>query len=244
MKKPIFLLAAALLIGSGTKAESFVERKITQPNIIAHVELDPDEVIAKYIQAVGGIDKISKVKSAYVLTEADFQGTVIETIVKSDSENGRLKQETKVMGQVQQKMILKDGKGFVEMGGQTQDLPKEMFELSKSQMYVFPEPHYKELGLSMELRGTEKVEGEDSNVLILTLSNGMKTVEYYSVKSGLKLKSSSDAAGDILYSDYKEVAGVLYPHTITVVSPMLPFPLESKIKSIEFNKAFSEADFN
>ncbi|MFN3803350.1 peptidase, M16 family protein [Belliella pelovolcani] len=244
MKKPIFLLAAALLIGSGAKAEPFNEKEIVQPSVIMLAELDPDEVIAKYIQAVGGMDKISKVKSAYVLTEADFQGTMIETTVKSDSENGRLKQETKVMGQVQQRMILKDGKGFAEMGGQKQELPDEMFELSKSQMYVFPEPHYKALGLSMELRGTEKVEGEEANVLVLTLSNGMKTVEYYSVSSGLKLKSSSDAAGDIIYSDYKDVEGVLYPHTITVVSPMLPFPLESKIKSIEFNKVFSDADFN
>ncbi|MCH7409068.1 outer membrane lipoprotein-sorting protein [Belliella sp. DSM 111904] len=247
MKTKILLMSAAIMAGSTFVSPGFALENTLDQKIKAEIKanlIEPDEVIAKYVEAVGGLDKVSKIKTSHVAMEADFQGMKIETILFADSDNSRLKQETRVMGEVQQKMILKDGKGFMEAGGQTQDLPEEMIAMIKTQTYVFPEPMYKELGIELSLRGTEEVEGEEANVLILALPNGMKTVEYYSTKSGLKLKTSSDAAGDMVYSDYKEVSGVLYPHTITMTSPMLPVPLETKIVKIELNKELSDEDFN
>ncbi len=240
----LILLICFLIGGHEVFAKNLSIKYVDRAEKEASSLTDPEEVIANYIKAIGGLEMVSKIKSAYVLMAADFQGMEIETLSMSDSDNARMKQETKVMGQVQQRMILKDGKGLMEVAGQTQDLPQEMLEVVKSQLYVFPEPHYKDLGITMELRGTEKVEGEEAHVLILTMANGMKTVEYYSVSSGLKLKTSSDAAGDMVFADYKEVSGILYPHTMTMTSPMLPVPLETKIQKIEFNKVFSESDFN
>ncbi|MCH7403060.1 outer membrane lipoprotein-sorting protein [Belliella kenyensis] len=247
MKIKILLMSTAFIVGSTFMHSVFAfERSLDENHKIEAklTLLEPEEVIAKYVEAVGGLENVKKIKTSYVSMVADFQGMKIETILFADSENSRLKQETKVMGEVQQKMILKDGKGYMEAGGQSQDLPEEMLAMIKTQTYVFPEPMYKDLGIELSLRGTEQVDGEEANVMILTLPNGMKTVEYYSTKSGLKLKTSSDAAGDMIYSDYKEVSGVLYPHTITMNSPMLPVPLETKIVKIELNKELNDEDFN
>jgi hypothetical protein len=87
------------------------------------------------------------------------------------------------------------------------------------------------------------VDGQQAYTLGITAPNGMVTNEFYSVESGLKLRTSSDATGEITYSDYREVEGVLFPMMLTIKNPMLPVALEAKIISVKFNQALSDADF-
>jgi hypothetical protein len=127
--------------------------------------------------------------------------------------------------------------------GQEQELPEEMVSMLKAQTYVFPEMHYKELGYEMEVQGTEIINEEEAHKLVITTPNGMKTVDYYSVASGLKLSTSSEAAGDVTYLDYSEIEGVKFPMRLLIKNPMLPEALEAKIVSVKFNQELSDEDF-
>lgn len=206
-------------------------------------ENDPQEVIARYIEAIGGKDKVAKIKNSVMFMEAEVQGMKIEIKGIADQENERFVQETSVMGNVASRTVLANGKGKMVAMGQEQQIPDEMISLMKTQTYVFPEEHYGALGFTLELQGTEDVEGEQAHKLIITAPNGIKTVEYYSVRTNLKLRTSSEATGDITYSDYQEVDGVKIPKRLTIKNPMMPMALEAKVISIHFNQDFSDEEF-
>lgn len=204
---------------------------------------DPKEVIDRYIKAVGGKENVAKIQNSVMIMKAEFQGMELEIKGISDQVNERLLQETSMMGNVASKTVLLDGKAKVIAMGQENDLPEEMVTLMKVQTYVFPEEYYEEMGFSLELQGTEDIDGEEANRLVITAPNGMKTVEYYSVQTGLKLRTSSEATGDITYGDYQEKSGVLFPMSMSIKNPMLPTALEAKVVSLEFNQELSEEDF-
>lgn len=219
-------------IGESTEAKSGID------------ENDPASVIAKYIQAVGGEENVAKIKNSTMIMEASIQGATLVMKTVSDSENHRMMQQTAFMGNVASKTIYKDGKAKAMAMGQEQAIPDDMAEMLKIQTYAFPEAQYEAMGYKMEVQGTKKIKKEDAYKLVLTAPNGMKTTEYYSVESGLKLRTSSDTTGEITYQDYQEKDGVLVPMKLTIVSPMLPMELEAKVIQVTFNSNLSDADFN
>lgn len=241
--KKIFVAALALgIILTGSNAQAFMADK-TVLAATTLLENDPTTIIDNYIKAVGGKANVSKIKNSVLVMEADFQGNAIVIRGISDQENGRMLQETSVMGNVAQKTVLANGKGKMSGMGQEQELTEEMVSVLKAQTYVFPEMHYKDLGYVLEAQGTEKIDEEDAYKLIITAPNGMKTVEYYSVSSGLKLRTSSDATGEISYLDYTEIEGVKVPTKLAIKNPMLPVTLEAKMISLKFNQVLSDEDF-
>lgn len=241
--KKIFVAALALgIIWTGSNANP-ITAEIPVLDSYTFVENDPTTIIKNYIKAAGGKANIDKIKNSVLMMEADFQGNAITIRGISDQENGRMLQETSVMGNVAQKTVLVDGKGKMSGMGQEQELSEEMVSMLKTQTYVFPEMHYQDLGFEMEVQGTEKIEEEDAHKLIITAPNGMKTVEYYSVSSGLKLRTSSEATGEISYLDYSEIEGFKVPTRLSIKNPMLPVALEAKLISLKFNQELSDEDF-
>jgi hypothetical protein len=236
------LLVAGLVVAA-SHGDLFAEKVIRTGDPISVVENDPETIIANYIKAVGGEAKVKAIKNASLTAEANFQGQVIEIKTIADSENSRMMQSTAVGGNVMQKTLFVDGKGQMVVMGQVQELPDETAAMLKPQTYVFPEQFYSEMGFTLEFLGTEEVEGQQTNKLGITAPNGMVTNEFYSVESGLKIKTSSAATGEIVYSDYQEVEGVKFPMMLTIKNPMLPVALEAKMISVKFNQTLSDSDF-
>ena len=239
----IKILAVAALLVATTQGEVFAEKNIRGDDSIFRIENDPEVIIASYLKAVGGEEKIKSIKNASMTAEANFQGQVIEIKTISDSENTRLMQSTAVGGNVVQKTLLTGGKGQMVMMGQVQELPEETVAMLKPQTFVFPEQQYAALGFTIAFVNTEDLEGVQVNKLEITSPTGIVTHEFYSVESGLKLKTSSDAAGDISYSDYQEIEGIMFPMLLTIKNPMLPVALEAKIISVKFNQTLADTDF-
>lgn len=236
------LLALGLII-TAFQGELLAGKIVRSGEPTSAVVNDPATIIATYIKAVGGEAKIKGIKNASMTAEANFQGQIIEIKTIADSENTRMMQSTSVGGNVMQKTLLVDGQGQMVMMGQVQELPDETVAMLKPQTYVFPEQYYSEMGFELEFLGTEDVDGQQANKLGITAPNGMVTNEYYAVESGLKIKTSSDATGEISYSDYQVVDGVLFPMRLTIKNPMLPVALEAKIIAVKFNQTLSDSDF-
>ncbi|MFC5193524.1 peptidase, M16 family protein [Algoriphagus aquatilis] len=241
MKKLLLPLALLLVFTGVSNARVFEEIPAKKPDFASLN--DPATVISNYIKAVGGLEKVQGIKNASLTGEANFQGQIIEIKTVADAENARLMQSTSLGGNVVQKTLFSGGKGQMMAMGQVQELPDEMASMLKVQTYVFPEVHYEALGFKLAFIGTEDMDGEQVHKLEITAPNGMVTNEFYSVNSGLKLKTSSAATGDIMYSDYQEVDGVKFPMMLTIKNPMLPVALETKMKSVSFNQQLSDADF-
>jgi hypothetical protein len=236
------LLIAGLVFA--TFQGELLAEKILLGKESTEVELnDPATIISNYIKAVGGESKVKAIKNASMIAEANFQGQVIEIRTIADTENTRMMQSTSVGGNIMQKTLFVEGKAQMVMMGQVQELPDETAAMLKPQTYVFPEIFYEEMGFELKFEGTEEIDGQQSNKLSITAPNGMVTTEYYSIESGLKLKTSSAAAGDVSYSNYQEVDGVKFPMMLSIKNPMLPTALEAKMVSVKINQELSDSDF-
>lgn len=236
------LLVSALLL-SVVQGDLIAGNNPVKRQPTAIVENDAETVIANYLKAVGGEEKIKSIKNASMTAEASFQGQSIEIKTISDAENTRLMQSTSVGGNVMQKTLLVDGKVQMFVMGQAQELPESTTVLLKSQTYVIPEQYYEEMGFKSVYIGVEDLEGTQVHKLEVTSPSGIVTHEFYSVESGLKLKSSSGESGDVSYSEYQEVDGIMFPMLLTIKNPMLPSALQAKIISLKFNQTLSETDF-
>lgn len=211
---------------------------------ITDAGLTPEVVINKYLTAIGGADKLRAVKTAKGTSEAEIQGMTLTLMQIVDQNRKVAVQNTMMAGQVLSQVRVEGDKVTVTAQGQSQELPAQAAEAYLTMLDIFPELYYVEKGYGLELDGITQVNGEDAYKLkVATPGSGITSVEYYSVSSGLKLKSESDVSGEITNGKYVDFgSGILYPESTTIVNQMIPFPVKAVVKSIEFNAALSEAD--
>ncbi len=195
----------------------------------------PKEIIERYIEVIGGKEKVEGIKNVTQVMEASLQGMEMEISSTSDPENKRLMQQTALNGNVMSKTVVKDGKGYINAMGQTQDLQEEQLDAVTMQMYPFPELHYEEMGFVLTSGGISEINGEEAYSIKISTPQGLETEEYYSVNSGLKLRVASETTGEITYNDYQETEGILFPMRMTISNQMLPAAIEAKIVTLRFN---------
>jgi hypothetical protein len=101
---------------------------------------------------------------------------------------------------------------------------------------------YKEEGHQLELIGLEQTEGTDAYKIKVTKKNG--DVEYYYLDAEyyipIKVEGSRDVQGRVveyetLLSDYKDVGGLMMPHSIEAKQKGAPAGQVIAIDTIELN---------
>jgi len=199
-------------------------------------------VMSRYFDAIGGKSKAAVIKTSKMEAVAEIQGMKLNMSYVYDETEGMFSNKVSMMGNVASHVVVKDGKASVTGMGNTQELNDEQFEAIKMSMFIFPELHFEDLGYSLELMGIHDLEGENAYKIVVSNPTGTSQVNYYSVASGLKIKTESQENGDMIYTEYEEVDGILYPMMVTIKSPMIPVPLESKVETIQFNVEVTEED--
>ncbi|MEX2566419.1 MAG: pitrilysin family protein [Cyclobacteriaceae bacterium] len=244
------------VVGNGSDIkeglEQFGEVKLYNNNgeevqeiILTEADLNVDEVLEKYVEAIGGKTAAEKIQSARIEMVAEIQGTKLNMITIHDIPNQRMVQKVMMMGNEASKTILKNGEATVSAMGQSQTLTDEQYEdVKMASLWIIPELHYESLGYSMELDGVKEIDGDPAYKLIITNPTGGKVTNYYSVSSGLKIKSENEVSGEISYLAYEDFEGVMFPVELAMKSPMIPVVLNSKVEGIELNIDMNEEDFN
>ncbi|PSL03988.1 insulinase family protein [Cecembia rubra] len=200
-------------------------------------------VISRYINSIGGEDKVKAIKTSKLDAVAEIQGMKLNMLYVYDENQEAFSNKIMMMGNVASNTVIKNGKATITAMGQKQELTDEQYESLKMSMFIFPELHFEDLGYSVELDGVKDVDGKNAYKVVISNPTGSTQAYYYSVDSGLKIKSESAEAGETFYNDYQDVDGVLYPMSMLVKSPAIPMPLESKVEKIKFNVEISEEDF-
>ncbi|ALR29365.1 peptidase M16 [Chryseobacterium sp. IHB B 17019] len=194
----------------------------------------------KYINAIGGKANLAKINSYTTTASMSMQGQNIDfKIIKA--QGGKEVTTVTAMGQVVQKQVFDGKTGYSEQMGQKVPMKAEQIAEKMKNTELFEElgfaksPDYK-------VAGIEKIEGEDSYVV-----KGNNTTYYYSVKTGLKTGETKTVKAQgkemsipTTYSNYKDVAGVKMPYTISV--NQMGMDMKMEVKSIEVNQA-KDADF-
>ncbi|AWW31309.1 peptidase, M16 family protein [Echinicola strongylocentroti] len=240
MKKAMIALVASLMM-SGVDVQA--NEAVKKGSLVSIQDVTVKEVVDKYISAAGGIEKIKAIKNMEMNMETEIQGMTLVIKAVTDQENHRLLNLTKMNGNQVAKTVIRDNQGKVVSMGQEQDLTEDQLNSMKSQTFVFPELFYEELGYEVTYGGTEDVEGEAAHKLLLKDASGVETSEFYSVESGLKLKTASEAAGTVSYKDYQEVDGIMVPSKMVIANSMMPTAMEANITSVVFNQELDSTLF-
>ncbi|MFK7981567.1 MAG: insulinase family protein [Saprospiraceae bacterium] len=212
----------------------------------ATANITVEQVLDKYIAAIGGKEKLMAVKDLTMNMAADAMGQTIEMKIIQKAP-GKTYQAFIMGGATQQETILNGEKGKISAGGQSQPMPAEQVANSKEQAVLFTEMQFKELGYEAKLVGTENLDGKNVFVVETTSPLGKKQALFFDTKTYLKVKESSNIPGpngqlqtvSTDLSDYQEVDGILFPFGRKLVGAA-PIPLDLKITEIKVNSGVSD----
>lgn len=208
----------------------------------ADASVSAGAVIEKYLLAIGGKEKVSSINTLRQEAEAEVQGMKISQVIQVDKKQGKALHLTLMGPQELSRLTITRDKVTATSMGAEQDLPAAAGNALKAMLDIVPELNYASNGTMLSLDGISDVNGEDAYKVIMEKGD-VKNTDYFSVATGLKLKSESPINGEATYSDYKQFDGVKFPTVITVNNPQMPVTLKMVIVKNEINPTLTEADW-
>jgi len=210
-----------------------------------------DEILDKYVKAVGGKEAIEKVtsrveKGTFELPAFGASGT-IETYAKAPNKTA-LVIEIGGFGKVENVFDGTKGwssdpqSGLRELNGTELAMTRRDADLHRSLKL-------KSQYTKMEVIGKDKVGDSEAYVVVATPSEGKPEKLYFDAKSGLLTRMDVEAetpqgamAFQIYLQDYKPIDGVQVPHTLRRESEA--FGMVIKYTEVKHNVAVEDTKFN
>ena len=224
-------------------ASAFAQDKTAMPTV--------DQVLDKYVQAIGGKAAIQKQTSR--VGKGTFE-------VPTFGASGPIEIYAKAPNRTFSTINI-DGFGVVQQGftgtaGWSSDPQNGLRELSGGELAAakldaefYRDVKLKELYPKMELKGKEKLASGEAYVVIATPANGSPETFYFDTQSGLLVRQDAKRETQqgilnvqVLLEDYKEVDGVKIPFTIKQNSDAISFVI--RLTEIKHNVAIDDAKFN
>ncbi|MFZ1528732.1 MAG: hypothetical protein WAT19_08280 [Ferruginibacter sp.] len=207
-----------------------------------------DEIIARHIEANGGMAKIASLNSVKMTGSISVQGMDIPlTITKLHNKGYRL--DLEIMGAANYQLA-NEKEGWVFMPIQGMSEPKQMeeqqYDATRAQLDLQgPLVNYKEKGKTVEAAGSEKVNGADAFKLKVTNSKGDVTYYFIDAKSYQLVKTmgkisvnGQDMDIETSFADFKQTAdGFWFPYSVTSMNGTVTFD------KIEVNPTVDESIF-
>jgi len=247
MSRPRFVLASSVVFVLITVAGAYAQTPAAAPLPTV------DDIIAKNLQAKGGAARWQSIKSVKMTGKMTAQGTEMPLTVYAMRPNFNRQEITMAAGKAIQAF---DGTtAWVVnpmLGIETpQAVPGPAAELAKNSAdFDGALINYKAKGNDIELVGKEQLEGKDVYHLKVTTKGG--PVQHYllDADSGIELRMSAEVelgSGQkqtltTAMSNYKQVDGIMIPHTVTQTAGGRTL-LQWTITTVEFNAVPDDSIF-
>lgn len=213
-----------------------------------------DDIVARYIKTVGGMEKIQAVKSlrrtAKVIAGGGFEIPVVEenkrpNLVRQDVTIQGLTGTNAYDGKTGWRITPWQGKKDPETMGEA-----ELKSIIDSSDFDGPLVNYKQKGNKVEYVGMDEVEGTDAFKLKVTLASGevryfyMDTDYYVPIKIATKrMIRGTEVEIETVLGDYKEVDGWYLPHSVEVGAAGSQFKQKIAYEKIEANVPIDDRRF-
>ncbi len=257
--KNIFLSAGLILFVSlNLSAQTTPEKKETRkPELLATTSIalqTADEVVKKYILAMGGEEKVKSINTMKTSMKIKLQ--FFELPVNAVSlKDGSMKTETIFQGLTMTQAYdaeSKTGWSINPMQGDKKAHKmndEQLQQLTENDMIESPLIDYKKKGHSLEMLGKEDLDGDEVYKLMLTKKNG--NIAYYYIdsqtfviwkqESRFKFKDKEEES-ETYYSNYKTIDGFTAPYTIENYDDG-KVTMQMNIDKIEYNTTVDKASF-
>lgn len=199
------------------------------PAALAAEELTADQLVAKVLEARGGVDAWKAIKTARMSGRMVMMGTMEApfTVEFKRPQNMRIEFTLQGMTGIQ----AYDGETawmVMPFMGKTEPekMPEEQVKMIREQAdFDGPLMDYQEKGHKVELLGVEEVEGTEAYKLKVTRKDGDVDVMYIDTEYFMPFKSESkrtiqeqEREVTTVLGDYKEVGAVIMPHSLEMIS--------------------------
>ena len=219
----------------------------TKPDFSTPTGITKETVLNKYLDAIGGLDKIKEINAVSMLAEAEIQPGMKLQMVAIKSEPNKSVMMMMMMGNTLMKMVFDGEKGSISSQGMVTPMPEESVkDLIKSTQPI------EEVGMitddNVKFVSVEEEDGKTLNVLEYEGSEG-KVFLYFDTDTGLKYKQTviakmpdgSSIEQASYFKEYKEVNGVLFPFALGI--PVGPQTIEAKVINYTINPPITDSDF-
>lgn len=212
-----------------------------------------DEIIGKYLDAIGGKDKLSKITSLYVESTIDVMGS--QGTIKSTTLNGKgMRQDIDIMGSVITSCYTDKGGWSVNpMAGSTtaEPMPETQYNSGKDGIFIGGQLiNYAEKGYKAELIGNETVANVNAFKIKITQPDSSSAVyyfdpnTYYMIRSVQQAEMQGQMSDNIItFSDYKQTDGLTMPYKLEMDMAGGQFLMEMIITKAELNVPVEESIF-
>ena len=213
-----------------------------------------DDIIAKNIQAHGGLAKLKAIQSIKMTGDFDAGGMQVG-FTQVYKRSMKIRMDVSIQGLTMiQAYDGQNGWQVVPFTGKKDPEPMaadELKNIKEEADFDGPLVDYKQKGNTVELVGKEKMEGTDVYHLKVTLKSGDIRNYYLDTDSFLTVKTvgkttvrGSEIEVESALGDYKEVEGVLFPFSIDQRSTGGQAPAAKiTIKKVELNVPVDDAVF-
>ena len=234
-EKEVQKVAKKYLTGDYIQAVLFPEENTIikeKENLNVNPKFSKDELLKKYYQNIGGREKIEKIKFTRMKMDLLVNGMTME-INMLQSGDDKLKSVVSVMEE-EIISVMNGDQAYKIQGGQKIDImPREIEQIQKkfpAKILLLPE-------LKNNLAALEK-EGK----LYYTLENVTEKFTF-DAESGLLVEREDTLEKTTTqYSDWKSYDGILYPSKTIILT--VNQRLVQNVKSLSFNKAIPDSEFN
>jgi len=168
-----------------------------------------EAVLDKYVEATGGAEAWGKIKT--FAARGTFTMTVQGQPLRGNAivygrEPNLQYMEIRIDG-AGTSIQASDGKNAweIDLDGKVAIKSGKELEIALESNYV-NDAKWRDRYISVQTKGTKRVEGEECYEVIATTRAGKTSTSYYSKKTGLKVKEDSQ-----VFKDYKDIGGVLIP---------------------------------
>jgi outer membrane lipoprotein-sorting protein len=208
-----------------------------------------DEIVTKYLNAIGGVAKLHEVKSIVIENTIKVQGLEIENLI-TILVGKAMRSDSKIMGNDMVQAF--DGTTPwaitpTMMGGtgEPQEMPGEMSKTVISQIDPFPLLDYLKKGTKLELLASEKVKDKEAYHLKMSPKGGAGSEIWIDVSSGLMSKIKTVQNGqevEVVFSNYTEIEGINFAMSMETSNPMAGI-ITIDTKTVKINVAIDELIF-
>lgn len=229
----VMLLAGVLMVSPVVRADKTSDKKV-------------DEIVGKYIKAIGGKKKLDSIKTMRMSAKSIFQGSMEAPLVMEFKHPGKLRIEFTFQGMTgTQAYDGETGWSLMPFMGQTkaEKIPSDQLDGLRNQADMNgPLVDYAKKGHKVEYDGEEDVDGTAAHKLKLTRNDG--DVEYYYLDRDrfipIAVKAKRSVQGmemeyETVFGDYKDVDGLKLAHSIEQRASGMSTGNKLVIEKIELN---------
>ena len=209
-----------------------------------------NEIVAQYIQAIGGADKLKTIQT--VIMEGTLTAQGMEIPVKSYAmHNYGLRQNFDVMGMSNYTIVRKDsGWSFIPVMGQQapEAMTADVLKFTENSLDLQSEfIDYIAKGHTIELLGKEDVDGTECFMVKITYKNGENATYYFDPSTYYAIQKKQKAS---VNGQETEAVTKLSNYTKTAEGFVFPMSIEGggmpgilTLTKVEINKPVDEAMF-